>query len=49
MVAEHLSMTVWEVETEMRTEEFYGWIGWIQFKNEEEKKAAEKAKKNRKR
>jgi len=33
----------------MPVQEFYEWLAWIQYKNEQEKKAAEKAKKNRKR
>jgi len=49
MVAEHLGMMAWEVETEMPTEEFYSWLAWMEYKNQMEKKAAEKAKKSRKR
>ena len=38
-------MMVCEVEETMPVEEFYQWLAYMQWKNEEEKKAYEKAKK----
>jgi hypothetical protein len=35
----------WEVETQMPIEEFHDWLTYLKWKNEEEVKAAEKARK----
>lgn len=41
-------MMAWQVQEEMPVEEFYTWLAWMEYKSEMEKKAAEKAKKGRK-
>ena len=38
----------WEVETEMPIDEFYGWLAYLEFKSDLERKAAEEAKKKSK-
>jgi len=46
-VAEKLGKYVHEIEQEMTIEELHGWIAWEQFKAEEEKKAADRAKRKK--
>jgi hypothetical protein len=38
---------VWDVEENMPIQEYYQWIAYLSYKADEEKKAAEKAKKKR--
>jgi hypothetical protein len=48
LVAETIGMMVWDLEENMPVEEFYRWLGYLTYKAEEERKAAEKARKKSK-
>ena len=43
-IAEQLKMTLAELRNKMSLEEMYGWNAYFNYKNEQEEKAYEKAK-----
>lgn len=47
-IAEKLGKYKWEIEEEMDLDEFSYWLAWFSYKNEEEQKQLEKAKRKRK-
>ncbi|AHX01189.1 hypothetical protein M316_0124 [Nitrincola phage 1M3-16] len=47
LVAETIGCQVYDIEENMSPDEFAGWLAYLEFKAEQEKKAAEKARKKR--